>query len=163
MKSKLLLTLLILLIILNSVLIFMLVKKPHKNRPMHAQRNFLTTQLNFSETQTGAFRKLDSIHRGIMFALDQEITENRAVLFNYFSNEGFNPDAITSKNGVLEVKKEMELFRFFSDVRKICTKEQTRNFDEIIMKALRGNKRKPPRKKGRHPLPNKERMLPPPI
>jgi hypothetical protein len=162
MKSKLLPTLLILLIILNGVLIFMLVKKPHENRQKHPQRNFLTTQLNFSETQKEEFRKLDRIHRGLMFGLDQEIRENRAVLFNSFSIAGFNPEMITAKNGVLEEKKEMELFRFFSEVRKICTIEQTSNFDKIIMKALRGNKEKPPRKEGKHNLPKGERRLPPP-
>lgn len=161
MKSKSLLILLILLLILNGVLIFMLVKKPHENRQRHPQRNFLTSELNFSENQKEAFRKLDRIHRGFMSNLDQEIFKNRAVLFNSFSIIDFNPEFIISKNGALEVKKETELFRFFSEVRKICTKEQTSNFDKIINKALRKNKNKPPRKEANHPLLRGGRSAPP--
>jgi protein CpxP len=48
--------------------------------------------------------------------------------------------------------KEVEVFRFFKSVRKICTIEQQEKFDEIMNEALKGDRKGPPRE-GRVPLP----------
>ena len=162
MKSKLLPILLILLVLLNGFLIFMLINKPHENRPNHPQRNFLTEQLNFSETQKEEFRMLDKTHREIMMSLDENIRHNKDVLFNSFSSKGINIDSLTSKIGLLESKKEAELFSFFSKVRRICTEKQKINFDKIINEALKGGKRNPPRREGDNHPPRGEIRMPPP-
>lgn len=153
MKSKLLPILLILLVLLNGFLIFMLIGKPHENRPNQPQRNFLTEQLNFSETQKEEFNTFDETHRELMMSLDKEIRENKDVLFNSFSNKKMNIDSLTIKTGLLEGEKDAELFRFFSKVRNICTEEQTVEFDKIINNALKGGKGKPPRGERRMPPP----------
>ena len=113
MKSKLLPYLLFLLILLNGVLIFMLIKKPHENRN-RPERNFLTEQLQFSETQKDQFRVLDETHRNVMMRIDKNINEQKEVLFNSFSKENFNLDSLTNKIAVLSGKKESEVFNFFS-------------------------------------------------
>ena len=145
MKTKLLPILLILLILLNGFLIFMVVKKPHNNRKNLPPRNFLTEQLDFSKKQTRQFVDLENIHRNFMENLDEEIIKNKDVLFNSFSNITINVDSITNQIGVLEGKKEAEIFRFFSNVRELCTLNQIEKFDNIIKEALKGGKRKPPR------------------
>lgn len=160
MKSKLLPALLILLFLLNGVLIFMLVKKPHENQRNHQKRNFLTEQLGFSETQKDKFRELDKIHWVYIEGLDKEIRENKDVLFNSFSKENFNLDSLTSSIGLLEAKKESEVFNFFNKVRNLCTLEQTNKFDEIIKEALKGGDKRPPR--DRKSPPNRNEGLPPP-
>lgn len=145
MKTKLLPILLTLLVVLNGVLIFMLIKKPHENRlGKRAQRNFLTEQLQFSESQKEQFRDLDLPHRDKMKEFDTKIREHKDFLFSSFSKENFSPDSIVSIIGDFEVKKEIEVFNFFKKVRNICKENQLNSFDEIIKQALNGKNRKPP-------------------
>ncbi|KGL63678.1 hypothetical protein [Polaribacter sp. Hel1_85] len=161
MKSKLLPILLFLLILLNGVLIFMLVKKTHEKRVPRPERNFLIEQLQFSESQTKQFKELDKIHRGFMLKIDNEVRDLKDVLFNSLQKENFNVDSLTSKIGLLEAKKDSEVFNFFKKVRSLCNSEQLQNFDKIIEKALRGGDRRLPID-GRNPPPGNDGMPPPP-
>ena len=61
-------------------------------------------------------------------------------------------DSLSQIIGKLEGKKEAEVFRFFKSVRKICIPKQQEVFDEIIKKAMKGRKRRPP-EKGEMPPP----------
>ena len=161
MKSKLLPILLLLLILLNGVLIFMLVTKPHENQRNHQKNNFLTTQLNFTESQTEKFKELDKTHRGFMRSLEEETRSQKDILFNSFNKSAINVDSLTSKIGLLSAKKDAEVYRFFKSVRTLCTVEQTNMFDKIIKRALRAGDRVPPRD-GRNPPQRREGMPPPP-
>jgi len=161
MKSKLLPTLLILLIVLNGFLIFLLIKKPHQNREHSPQREFLIEQLQFTDNQKEKFEILDKNHRETMIDLDKKIRKQKDVLFNSFGDESVQIDSIITINGNLQVKKEQEVFRFFKSVRKICTPKQQEKFDEIINKALRGaGGERPPRNDDRRPP--REGGMPPP-
>ena len=162
MKSKLLPILFILLIILNGILIFMLLKKPHENKKHAQERNFLIQELQFTEHQKDKFLSFDSVHREKMMRLEQQIRKQKVRMFNSFSNENLNLDSLTTKTGLLEGKKDAELFRFFSEVRNICTEEQQNNFDKIINKALKGGKERPPRRKGENHPPRGENGMSPP-
>ncbi len=162
MKSKLLPTLLILLVLLNGFLIFMLIDKPHERKQEYPQRNFLSEQLNFSDAQKEKFKELDRTRRDFMMSVDKEVQLQKDLLFNSFSKTNFNTDSLTTKIGALEGKKEAEVFRFFSEVRKLCTPEQVEVFDKIIKKALRGGERKPPRRNGENRPPRGEEGRPPP-
>ena len=145
MKTKLLPILLIILVILNGVLIFMLIKKPHERGPHErGQRNFLTTQLHFSKIQKEQFRDLEAPHRGYMIELDTKIIQHKDFLFRSFSAEKFSPDSITRIIGSLEARKEAEVFHFFQKVRNICNEKQLKPFDEIIKKALSKGRRRAP-------------------
>lgn len=161
MKSKLLPILLVVLILLNGVLIFMLIKKPHLNRKENAERSFLIEQLQFSESQQEKFKTLDNIHRDRMMNLEVSIRKQKDILFNSFADETINVDSLARVAGNLEIKKELEVFNFFKEVRKICTPEQQNKFDAIIKEAIRGGDSRPPRNNENHP-PNGERMPPPP-
>lgn len=145
MKSKLLPILLIVFIVLNGVLIFMLLKKPHeKGSQNRNQRNFLTEQLQFSVVQKEQFNTLEQPHKENMNAFDAQIKRNKNFLFRSFSEKNFNSDSITSTIGRIVAKKESEVFHFFQKVRNLCNEEQLKSFDDIIMKALHNGKRRPP-------------------
>ena len=161
MKSKLLPILLFLLILLNGVLIFMLVTKPHENQRDHQKNNFLTTQLNFMDSQAEKFKELDKTHRDFMRSLEEETRKQKDILFNSFNKSAINIDSLTSKIGVLSAKKDAEVYRFFKSVRTLCTVEQTKKFDKILKRALRAGEGAPPRD-GRNPPPRREGMPPPP-
>ncbi|APZ46828.1 hypothetical protein BW723_11275 [Polaribacter reichenbachii] len=159
MKSKLLPILLVVLILLNGVLIFMLIKKPHLNRKNNAERGFLIEQLQFSEEQQEKFKSLDNIHRKKMLNFDQRIRKQKDILFNSFADETKNIDSLATVAGNLEIKKELEVFHFFKSVRKICTSEQQKKFDVIINNAIKGNNSRPP-VNGENHLPRREGMPP---
>ena len=152
MKSKLLPISLVVLIVLNGVLIFMLLKKPHEKEPhKRSQRNFLTEQLQFSIAQKEQFRDIESPHRDYMQALDAKMKNNKELLFRSFSKMNFSPDSVTTIIGNIAAKKEAEVFHFFQKVRNLCNENQLNAFDDIIMKALRN---------GRRRFPQEGRMLP---
>lgn len=144
MKSKLLPIILTILILLNGVLIFMLIKKPHQNKKN--DRNFLTKQLEFTDIQNKKFISFDDFHKETMKGLDHKIRKHKDLLFNSFSDNTINIDSLSQIIGKLEGKKEAEVFRFFKSVRKICIPKQQGVFDEIIKKAMKGRKRRPPEK-----------------
>ncbi|MGB0879272.1 MAG: Spy/CpxP family protein refolding chaperone [Polaribacter sp.] len=144
MKAKLFYTLLITLLITNAVLLFMLVKKPHQ--PKKGERNFLVKELKFDETQREQFHFLDRQHKENMMSYDHQIRQSKDILFNSFSNIKFSSDSISKRIGVLEGKKEQEIFTFFKQVREICTPKQVGKFDKIIKKALHKKHRRPPRR-----------------
>jgi protein CpxP len=156
MKSKRLPILLLLLLLLNGVLIFMLVKKPHERLNQHSERNFLTEQLQFSKAQIIQFKELDTFHRNAMLIFEKKIKEQKDILFNSFHIANFNSDSIAKKIGLLEGNKEAEVFLFFNKVRTLCTLEQVKKFDEIINEALRGGEKRRPPNEGNMPPPPSE-------
>ncbi len=145
MKLKLLPLLLVILILMNGVLIFMLIKKPHENKRHQQEKNFLISQLKFTDHQKDKFLFFDTVHRKNMTRLDKKIRKQKDILFNSFSNEVVNIDSLGLLLGELAGKKDIEVFRFFKSVRKICTKNQQEKFDKIIKKSLKGLKKGPTR------------------
>lgn len=143
MKTKLLPILLLLLIVLNGFLIFMLIHKPHQNIKSRQERNFLIEELQFSENQKDKFIDLDDLHRENMMSFENEIRKTKDILFNSFSDETIKIDSLSTVIGTLQTKKELEVFRFFKSVRKICTAEQQEKFDKIINKAIKGGNQRP--------------------
>ncbi|MEO9571659.1 MAG: hypothetical protein ABJH82_08110 [Polaribacter sp.] len=162
MKSKLLPIILFLLIVLNGVLIFMLINKTHENKQPRPERNFLTEKLNFTNSQKEQFMQFDNMHRERMQEIEQSIMKYKDELFNSFQKEGYNIDSLSTKIGLLEGKKDVEIFNFFGKVRSLCTKEQVLKFDKIIKQALKGGQNRPPREGMNHPRRDGEMPPPPP-
>lgn len=159
MKSKLLPIILIVLVLLNVVLIFMLIKKPHQKR--NNESRFLTEQLEFTNNQNEKFILIDNAHREAMKSLDSNIIKQKELLFNSFSDNSINVDSLSKIIGELEGRKEAEVFRFFKSVRDLCTKSQQEKFNKIINKAIRGGGKGEPRD-GKNHSPKDGRMPPPP-
>lgn len=161
MKSKLLPLVLLILILLNGVLIFVLIKKPYQNKKNQSERIFLVEELEFSDKQKKSFTILDEKHKVRMNKISHDIRLQKDILFNSFGDININLDSLVAVTGQLEAKKELEIFKFFKSVRKICTTKQQVKFDEIINKAIRGAKNGPPRK-GEHYPPGGNRIPQPP-
>jgi|TARA_B110000879_G_C10925430_1_gene413814 hypothetical protein len=155
MKSKSLPLLLVILMLLNVVLIFMLIKKPHENKRHQQEKNFLIKELQFTDVQKDKFLSFDMIHRENMMRLEQQTRKQKDVLFNSFADGVVNIDSLAVIIGALAGKKEVEVFRFFKSVREICTKDEQAKFDKIINKALKGGKNVPPRGRIMSPLKKK--------
>ena len=147
MKLKLIPVLLVILMLLNGILIFMLNKKPHENKRPQQEKNFLIKKLQFTDIQKDKFLSFDAVHSENMRRLNQQIRKKKDVLFNSFSDGAVNIDSIGLHIGELVAKKDIEVFRFFKSVRKICSKDQQEKFDKIINKALKVGKKGPPRRR----------------
>lgn len=147
MKLKLIPVLLVILMLLNGILIFMLIKKPHENKRLQQEKNFLIKKLQFTDIQKDKFLSFDAVHSKNMRRLNQQIRKKKDVLFNSFSDGVVNIDSIGLHIGELVAKKDIEVFRFFKSVRKICSKDQQEKFDKIINKALKVGKKGPPRRR----------------
>ena len=147
MKLKLIPVLLVILMLLNGILIFMLIKKPHENKRPQQEKNFLIKKLQFTDIQKDKFLSFDAVHSENMRRLNQQIRKKKDVLFNSFSDGAVNIDSIGLHIGELVAKKDIEVFRFFKSVRKICSKDQQEKFDKIINKALKLGKKGPPRRR----------------
>lgn len=161
MKSKILPFTLLVLVLLNGVLIFILIKKPNNKKKFGPQRGFLTEQLQFTTAQEEEFSNLDFLHKEKMMELDHQIMRQKDVLFNAIDNENVNIDSLVRITGNLEAKKDLEVFTFFKSVKKICTKEQQEKFSEIINKALRGPKSRSFSERDRNHFPREGGMPPP--
>ena len=159
MKTKLLPILVLLLIVLNGFLIFMLLNKPHQNKRFQQERSFLIEELQFSTDQKDKFFKLDNLHKEKMMRFENEIRNTKDILFHSFADEKIKIDSLSAVIGALQTKKELEVFRFFKSVRKICTTEQQEKFDKIINKAIRGGNQVQGRDQG---IPREGGMPPPP-
>ncbi len=144
MRKKILYIFFVVLLVINVVLLYMLIQKPHKQSV--SGDHFLTTQLQFDDDQEQRFHFLDREHRKQMRRIDAQIRIAKEELFNSFSDTAFSSRAITEKIGELETKKEQELYAFFKQVRKICDSEQAKKFDHIIKEAL--HRRGPGKKRG---------------
>ena len=144
MKKKLLYFLLITLILTNAAALFMLLKKPHKR---HAKpHEFLVKELGFSEDQLFKYKNLSDTHHTNMKAFDVSLKQSKDLLFNSFGKTTINIDSLTSNIGLLEAKKDKEIFIFFSQVKSLCTEKQVEKFDKLIKKAVPKRRGKPPRR-----------------
>ena len=163
MKTKLLVVLITVLVILNGVLIFMLVAKPHQRNNKPPARNFLINQLDFTEAQKKTFTELDEEHKDKMVHFERQIAHQKDALFSSFrtNDSNVNTRVIIERTSRLEVEKELEVFEFFKQVRTICTEEQKVKFHKIIKQALRGKRPGPPNRNG-NGFPPERRMPPPP-
>ncbi|WP_149025845.1 hypothetical protein [Polaribacter sp. BM10] len=161
MKSKLLPILLLLLVVLNGVLIFMLINKPHIKENERRGRDFLIEELNFTKDQEKEFLVLDTSHREKMRSLEEQVKNNKNKLFNSFGILEQEVELIAKEIGSLEGKKELEVFSFFNKVRDLCSQEQKDKLEKIVRKAIHGNNKMPPPRDGRMPPQNRGNRPPP--
>lgn len=137
MKSKLILILLFLLVILNGVLISMLFLKPENSNGNPHKKPFLSEELAFSKSQKSDFKIFDKLHKKNMKLLDVKIMNTKEKLFYSLKNGDYKIDSLALIIGNLQEKKEIEVFNFFKKIRNLCDSNQKQKFDLIIKKALR--------------------------
>lgn len=163
-KNKLLFTIIILLVLINvstlSLMWYWKIKEPHppvveprRDGPPPEGREFLKEQLKLSDFQMETVDKIRDEHLSQIRKIKDGMKELKDKLFSNLSN----PDAdtnklkeITNQIGTYEAKIDLITYNNFREVRKICTDEQKKKFDEIILDVLRMNA---PRPHGMRPPP----------
>ena len=131
-----------LLTILNIALLVTIWQKPMK-RPDHmpdgGPGKRIVADLQLTAVQEKEFEKLKEEHHSAMMRLQENGRQIRDELFELLKQE--NPDMNFVKKKVQLIAKnqeEIELvtFEHFQQVRKLCTMEQKKKFDEIIKDVL---------------------------
>ena len=126
--------------------------------------NFIAKQLEFDDSQTQKFEKLDMEHRENINMLLADIRELKNSLFDRLSDETVNDseiDAIASQIANKEKTKELETFRFFKAVGELCNDNQKKLLKSIIKNAL-GRQGPPGRSGPPRGRPSDEGRPPPP-
>jgi len=164
-KNKLLFTIIILLILINvSTLSFMwywkikepplppppMMEPPVKGPPPEA-RAHLKELLNLTDAQMETIDKIRESHIGQVQKTRGELKGLKDKIFSNLSNANADTNSvrdIANQIGVLEARVDLITFDNFREVRKVCTDEQKKKFDEVYMDFLRMGGPPPP---GMHP------------
>ena len=157
-KNKLLFTTIILLVLINvstlSLMWYWKINEPHPPvfeprgyGPPPEGREFLKEQLKLTDSQMETVDKIRDEHLMKIKKIREGMKDLKDKLFSNLSN----PDAdtnmlkeITNQIGTLEAKIDLITYNNFREVRKICTDEQKKKFDEIILDLMRMNAPRPP-------------------
>ncbi|MBP9095509.1 MAG: Spy/CpxP family protein refolding chaperone [Ignavibacteria bacterium] len=177
-KNKLLFTIILVLILINvGTLSFMWYgrfKGPHpppppppppgderQHGPPPEAKMYLKEQLKLTDSQMEAIDKIRDSHISQIHKLREETHELKDKLFSNLSNPDIDSNKlkeITTQIGNNEARVDLIAFDNFREVRKLCTDEQKKKFDEIILDVMRmnapegrpgGDRRGPPPPDGR--------------
>ncbi|MEM8509468.1 MAG: hypothetical protein AAF717_16675 [Bacteroidota bacterium] len=137
-KDILLTTLLVFLVIMNSVLLFLVVKPGKKtSRP---SKTMIADQLEFNEAQLVKFEIFNEQHHQKMQAIDGQSRMLKEQLFQNLEKEAFQEkalDSLAERIGVLAKAREIELFHYFDQISAISNDRQRRKLKQLITGALR--------------------------
>ena len=135
---------LILLLALNTTLLVLLLTR-HHGPPFPpgghpGPRDFIIHELKMDAKQEEAYDVLIKAHRAAVDDIQNEIRLERdslVALLGKATIDQFAVKFLTDKIGRDQSKLEIITFQHFTEVRKICTPEQQKKFDDIIREALR--------------------------
>jgi protein CpxP len=139
MKSKYLVGMVVLLVIVNLAAITIFFLGNHHPGPPPHPSDFLIRELGFNDAQESAYMKLVTEHRAFSESHKENIIKAKNRFFNLLQ-EQVVPDS-TKQAALKEISKqseEMDLMTFshFQKVRALCTEDQKKKFDRIINQML---------------------------
>lgn len=135
--------------------------KPEATQP-HDARDYLVNELKLNESQQQQFDSLRKEHFGQVKADREQTRKLKDTFFGALKNGNADGDSSTAGEiGSLQAKIDLNTFRHFAALRRICTGQQKKRFDEIIEEVLRNMGRGPARPDG--PPPGGRPGPPPPM
>ena len=100
---------------------------------------FITKELQLTPQQQDAYKILREVHQAAQRVLQDSIRKSKDVFFEQLPDSNLT-DAVlkTQSDKGLAFQQQLELltFRHFQKLRKICSPEQQKKFDEIIDKVV---------------------------
>ncbi|MEO0572065.1 MAG: hypothetical protein AAF039_10210 [Bacteroidota bacterium] len=137
-KNTLIWVLMVFLMVMNGLLLYLVLQKSDgQPRPPRA---FIADELDFDNQQMTQFFDLEENHRRKMGDIDRRNGQLRETLFSYL--EKSNPkesiiDSLGNYIGTLSKERELEIFRHFNAIEKICNEGQKRKLKRMVKGALR--------------------------
>jgi hypothetical protein len=153
MNKKILPLVVLLLVLVNAVLLFLLVKPKEEMSmgPQKAPGDRIATALDFTEEQMAALEPFSEKHHQRMRGIDRELNQTRQLFFREFNAETKRAaDSLLQQIGELNKEREAEVFHFMQQVQSLCTDAQQAQMKRMMRRAL------PP------PPPGSNRLGPPP-
>ena len=158
-RSKVFLTIIGILLVVNIALVsFFLLKKDTK-REKHPDRkaiiaNFLKTEIGFDTAQLQQYDTLSNRYRAYMKKMFDSSRITKDNQFKELTTANFSDSAmnnIADRSAAFQKVMELRTFNHFKKIRLLCTPEQQPKFDSLFDKVLnrRGSeaRRKPANKK----------------
>jgi periplasmic protein CpxP/Spy len=117
-------------------------------------RDYLVRELNLNVAQQRHFDSLRQGHFEQMQRDREEMRKLKDAFFGQLKNAGDTiPAALAQEIGAVQARIDLNTFHHFAALRRICTDEQQKKFDDIIQNVLKnlgrpgpppGDKRMPP-------------------
>lgn len=110
-----------------------------KNQKENSPKEFLSKNLNFSESQKNTYFKLAKEHNESAKIIRDQIKNDKESLFQLLKSDTINDSVRNDK--ALKVSMSIQAldiltFDHFRKVRAICTEEQKPQFDDLIQKMV---------------------------
>ncbi len=105
--------------------------------------DILKKELQLTDEQMNAYREMIREHRAIAEPIEKDIHDLKKQLFDYDTDSAKRETAGRIGQKISEL--DMSLYDHFKKVRTLCTEEQKKKFDEVLLKALAAGR--PPRPK----------------
>jgi Spy/CpxP family protein refolding chaperone len=144
-KIKSLVTIIIFLLITNiAMLIFFLAAgRPadtrEKNREFNGMYNSLQSEVGFTKDQLDQYQVLRKEQRDKVRPLFNELRNAKKDFYKLIYSSS-NPDSLINADADSIAQKQkaldMQMFRYFKNIRSICTTEQLPKFDTTVTKEI---------------------------
>lgn len=164
-----------LLLVLNIGLLAWFTFFSQKAQNVHPrQRLFLEKELSFDAKQAESYRLLRQTHAKQINQLREQVKMLKEAYYKDLTQTNISDEVLRTKAVAIEAKMvdaDVLTFRHFQQVRQLCTPEQQKRFDEIIIDLLHSIERPgggpPPPREGHRPMdgpppPPRDDMPPPP-
>ncbi len=145
-KSKVFLTIIVILLIANiaMVLLFLLKKDGDKHGKQRPDRktmiaNFLKNEIGFSTEQLQQYDTLSTVHWENMKIMFDSLRSSKDKQFKELTSGNFSDSVINHVAGQSAVSQkimELQMFNHLKNIRSICTPEQLPKFDSLFVKIL---------------------------
>ncbi len=152
----------IIMIILNGILISLWWssqnQRKRQDRPSVSKINeFIINEMEFDENSADKFQLFSEQHHHNQIGLQRRYNELKQRLNEaMFDQNKKEAEAIVNELGQVVIDKELELYRFFSEVMSISNEDQKRKFGRIFREATGAPEY------GRIPMGNDPNRPPPP-
>lgn len=154
-KSKVLISIIAILLIANIALVsFFLLKKDDRKPEKRMDRktvigNFLKNEIGFNDVQMMQYDSLSNNHRKYMKTMFEASRNTKDRQFKELTASDFSDsvmNSIADQSAASQKSMELQMFGHLKQVRALCTPEQLPKFDSLFVKVLR--KKGPDRKRG---------------
>lgn len=145
-RNKVLLALVAILLLTNLALVafFVLKKEPQKREAETRQsrssvmKGLLKDSVGFTEQQLQQFDSIKTQHEQNLKPLFENMREAKLAFYRQM-NASNDSAAIVASNAIGETQKAVDLafFKYFQNVRMLCTPEQLTSYDTIVQRVVR--------------------------
>lgn len=132
-----------LLLVLNIGLLAWFTFFAQKN-PFQPNRLFLEKELQFDPKQSEVYKALRQEHAQQMRALREDVKVMKTAYYQELSHANISDDSLRAKAVAIESKMvdaDVLTFRHFQKVRQMCTPQQQKRFDEVVIDLIRSIER----------------------